>query len=302
MPCDIRLLIAVGLSLFLAGAPAADNYTIQIKDQRQGDTYQTDKTEGSTTLSKIVDAAGKTLVESEEQSTKTTVYRETILERAAGKLHATRLKRQYEKAQVKTGNKTEELPYQGKTVLIEKKDKKYHFQIEGDAELAGKDARLLDEEFNKNDEDEFDLRTALLPKKAVALKDEWAVEMKPLLKSFSRATKMDLDADHATGTGKLVKAYQKEGVPFGVLEIHLEMPIKEIGTGKGTIKLQPGAKWTMDITLDSCIDASRLDADMKVKFQIDAAGPVPLPDGSEAKLTIKGQGTVDTTNREISKR
>jgi hypothetical protein len=295
--------LAVGLGLVLAsaGARADDTYTIKIKEAGKGDAVRVDATDKTDSQSRLVDADGKALLEKGEKTEKVSVYRETVLDKEAGKRRATRLQRHYDKAQVTTNGKTQDLPYQGKTVLIEKKDGTYHFRVEGGAELEGDDARLLNEEFNKSGDEDFDIQKAVMPGKAVALNDSWKLDMGPLTATFTKATKMQIDADKSAGTGKLAKVYEKDGARFGVMELHLEMPIKEIGEGKNKVTLQAGSKWTMDITLDGCIDGSRLDGTRQSVSKIEATGQVPLPDGKEAKLTVTASGDSRETSKEAKK-
>jgi hypothetical protein len=295
--------LAVGLGLVLAsaGAGADETYTIKIKEPAKGETVQVDAKDTTDSRSKLVDPDGKALLDKDDKTVKDSVYTETVLDKEPGKHRPTRLERHYEKARVTAGGKTRELPYQGKTLTIEKKDGTYHFRIERGEELQGDDAKQLNEEFNRGGEEDFDLQKAVLPGKAVGVNDTWKLDMAPLAATFTKATKMQLDADKAAGTGKLVKVYQKDGARFGVMELHLDMPIKEIGEGKGKVALQTGSKWTMDITLDGCIDGSRLDGTRKSLSKIEANGQVPLPDGKEAKLTVTATGDSSESSKEASK-
>jgi hypothetical protein len=294
------LTLGLGLLLLPTGARAEEAYPIKLRDPVTGDTLQVNRNEDTQSQSKVVDAAGKALVEKEEKGGKTAVYRETVLEKPEGRAKPTRLKREYEKARVQTGDKSESLPYEGKTVLIEKKDGKYQFQVEGGEAIKGGDARVLDEEFNKED-DNFDLQKAILPKGAVAKGDSWKIDMEPITAAFAKNAKLQLDAAKAEGTGKLIKVYRKDDAQFGVLEFHLELPVKELGAGKDTIALDPGAKWTMDVTVDGCIDGSRTDGTMKATFKISASGAVPIGDGTSAKLTTTGQGSFQATAQQVKK-
>ena len=297
---SIRLAVALGLVLAPAAARADEAYAIKIKEPGKGDVAVVDRTDKTDSQTKLVDPSGKALLDKAETTEKVAAYRETVLEKEPGKRRATRLERQYDKAQLTTGGKARDLPYQGKTVLIEKKDDKYHFRIKGGEELEGDDARQLNEEFNKDPDEEFDLQKAVLPGKAVGVNDSWKLDMGPLVTSFSRATKMQIDADKAEGSGKLVKVYDKDGARFGVMELHLDLPLKEIGEGKNKVAVQAGSKWTMDITLDGCIDGSRIDGTRKSVSKIDAGAVVPLGD-MKGKLTILATGNSQETSKEGKK-
>jgi hypothetical protein len=303
--------LAVGLGLVLAsaGARAGETYAIKIKEAVKGDAVQVEATDKTDSQTRLVDAAGKPLLDPKgkpvldkaQKVEKASAYRETVLEKEPGKPRATRLERHYDKAQLTTDGKTVDLPYQGKTVLIEKKDDKYHFRIKDGEELKGDDAQPLNEEFNRGGDEDFDLQKAILPGKPVAVDDVWKLDVAALAAAFARSSKMQLDADKAEGTGKLVKVYDKDGARFGVMQLHLEIPIKEIGEGKGKLTLKAGSKWTMDITLDGCIDGSRLDGTRKSLSKIDARGAVSLQDGPEINQTVTASGDSQETSKEVKK-
>jgi hypothetical protein len=302
--------LAVGLGLVLAsaGARAAETYTIKIKEAAKGDVVQVDATDKTDSQTRLVDAAGKLLLnpkgkpalDEAHKMEKVSVYRDTVLEKEPGKPRATRLERHYDKAQLTTDGEAHDLPYQGKTVLIEKKDGKYHFRIKDGEELKDDDAQQLNEEFNRGGAEEFDLK-GFLPGKPVAVDDVWKLDVAALVAGFARSSKMQLDADKAEGAGKLVKVYDKDGARFGVMELHLEIPMKEIGEGKGKLTLKAGSKWTMDITLDTCIDGSRLDGTRKSLSKIDASGTVSLQGGTEIKQTLTVSGDSQETSKEVKK-
>src|SRR5579871_4752975 len=154
------------LALMGAAAPVNvnDTFTIKLKKSGKGDVTMNSKQDVEESSFKLTGADGKALQENKESKTVTEEYKETILEKVKGK-KATKLRREYTKAIIKTGDKEKELPYQGKTLLIEKKDDgKYHFTIEGGGELQGKDVEQLNNSFNKeggNESDENAVEKAL---------------------------------------------------------------------------------------------------------------------------------------------
>src|SRR5439155_714677 len=135
----------------------------------------------------VKDPAGNTLDDRAQKTSEVNRYREEVLEKEPGR-RATRLRRQYEKAQARTDDQAETLPYQGKTVLIEKKGDKYRFRIEGGAELTGKDARFLDKEFNAKGrtEDESQLEKLFLPDKAVPVGASWKLDLERIAKEIGK--------------------------------------------------------------------------------------------------------------------
>jgi hypothetical protein len=105
----------------------------------------------------------------------------------------------------------------------------------------------------------------MMPKNAVKMNDEWKIDMKDVTKKLGSGDEMELDADKAKGTGKLVKVYMKDGKQFGEIQINLELPIKSIGKGE---KASEGSKVTVNGTLDVCIDGSSYAGTAKLKSQV----------------------------------
>jgi hypothetical protein len=289
--------------VFLAAASLAadETYTIKFKDGAKGDvrTVKEESTEQATV--KAVDAAGNALLDKAEKKVTTAAYKETILEQPEGAKQPTRVKREYEKAQVKADDKAVDLPYSGKTVLIEKKGDKYVFQIEGGDELTGKDAEPLNKEFNKKAVEEEDLKL-LLPAKPVKVGDTWKLDAAALTKFIASDDAMTLDTTKAGGTGKLVKVYQQDGKQFGVITLTLDLSIKELKLGPAKQAVKAGSKMTMQIDLDACIDGSVATGTMKATADMDIAADIKQGDTVLGKLTVKGQSGGTKTQTELPKK
>jgi hypothetical protein len=289
---SIAVVVALGTLLTLAGPCPAQTQVLRFKQPGAGDTVLVERTENFQSQTRLSED-GKPVVERDEKTTQTFVYRETVVERAEGAARPVRLRRAYEKAQVKNGDRTEDLPYQGKTLLIDKKDKKYRFQIEGGDELKGADARLLDSEF----EDDLDVPALCLPAKAVAVDDTWNIDLRPLIKSFEKSSQLQVDAGKAVGTAKLLRVYPKEDVTFAVVEVHLELPFKETSDEK--MSVTAGSHWTMDVTIDACLDGSKVNTTTKGMFQMTLHSLLPLPDKKQAHSTATASGSFQRTAREV---
>ena len=124
--------------------------------------------------------------ESTTKKTKSLVYVDEYLVLTDGASRAAKLKRTYEKAVLTEGDKSTTLPVEGKTVLIELKDKKYQVTLDG-APIDGEAGRLLDAEFNKPDPS--DPRPLIPPAKSVKPGGTWKLDAD---KSFA-----GLDADRS---------------------------------------------------------------------------------------------------------
>lgn len=293
------LTAAVGVAV--AAAPADEKVTIKLRPFQKGDVLQVSVDESEGTTSRVESTTGMLLKEDKKQQAKVAVYKETILERPKASQQPTRLKREYEKAQITENGKERKLPYDGKAVLIEKKGKKYEFRIEGGEALTGDDAKQLDEEFNKDKPTNEEIEMLLLPKESVAVGGSWQIDVPAFLKAVLRgeqAEAMTWDDKKAKGTGKLVKAYKKDGKQYGVMAFTLDVPLKEINAGGQKMELESGAKMTLRIEMDACIDGSDSSRsfnggmNMELSATIKDAGGTP-----QAKLAIKA----DTKGRETHK-
>src|SRR5205823_5031902 len=127
---------------------------------------------------------GKILQEAKDSTRKATKFKQEVLEKDPAKM-TFKLRRTYEKAQFtgKDGKLKDEI-YQGKTVLIEKKDGKVTASIEGGESLSAATAPRLFKEFTKDDDSNSKMEQ-LLPKTAVKVGETWKIDpavMKELLK------------------------------------------------------------------------------------------------------------------------
>jgi hypothetical protein len=301
MQRNLWVVLVVGLLWSPAGVRADETYTIKVKQGAKGDRALLESQETEQSHVKVLDATGNAVEDKEEKKVTVLKYRQTILEMPDAKKRPTRLRRQYDKAQLTTDGKAQTLAYEGKTVLIEKKGDKYHFQIEGGDELTGKDAELLDKEFNKEKDDKSELEKVLLPKKAVRVNETWKIDPEGL-KALSKGEgdEIPVDLDKAVGTGKLVRAYQKDGRQFGVIEFRMDLPLK--GTiGKEKLTVAAGTKMTMQIKLDGCIDGQASDAMAEFTAKMDLTGTVKGPDGNDYKVMLNVNATQKGTQKDLPK-
>ncbi len=261
--------------LLLAGmvashAPAPEKYTIKFRKAAKGDSTLVSRDESSDTKT-VIQSEEKVVQSAEQKVREVFKYREDILEKPAGK-RATRLTRTYEKAETTRDGKSREFGFQGKTVLIEKKDGKYRFLYADGKELSKDDAAPLVKEFAKEKDEEDDLDHMIMPKSAVAEGETWKLQMSNILKQMSQDDKLAFDAAQASGTGKLVRVYTKDGSQFGVMEFTIELPIKQMGDPGSRIDFKSGSSFTLTMNLDACIDGSLPTGTAKHRFHMTGTG------------------------------
>jgi hypothetical protein len=248
-------------------AVSAQEYVIKVKRPGLGDKSHVKHTDTSDIQFKILDNGGNAIQDNKETKSHKYDFRETGLERAPVGEDLVRLKRKYEHAERTIKGTRETLPYQGKTLLIEKADAKFHFQIEGGEAIEGKEAEELNEEFNKGDFRKL-LGDHFLPRKAVKLNETWTFDVAPLAKDFAKDGKIEIDAAKSKGAGKLVKAFQKNGKQFGIIELALEFPVT---TFVNDDKKSPtkDSKITIKLEWEGCIDGTLDQSRLKVNFDGD---------------------------------
>jgi hypothetical protein len=280
---------------------AQETFTIKLKSDTKGTSTHHLKDSTEAERIKVSDSANNVLDEKTKNTVLSEVFDQTVLERPDAKKKPTALKRTYTKATVKVEDDTEVLPYQGKTIVIEYKDGRYHFRYEGGAAIEGDDAKYLDKEFNKEQtDDDLNFETMLIPPKAVSVGEAWKVDVAGLLKALTKEGKMTADAEKSTGTGKLVKVYKKNGRQFGDLHYKIEVAVQAImdKDSGNEIKLQPGAVLVVEVTMSACIDGSELGTKGTFAFNFDGT-VILLVDGMDIHVLVSARHKGETTVSEL---
>ena len=98
----------------------------------------------------------------------------------------------------------------------------------------------------------------------------------------------ELTSVKSKATGKLVKAYKKDGKQFGQMEYVIELPMTKL---EGMFPCKEGSKMEMKIVVDGCIDGT-IDADSST-FTTKVTGSAEViqddkPTGVIIKFDISG--------------
>ncbi len=295
---SIGFTAAAALFLSAGWLRADDGCTIKRKVVAAGDVYQVQKNETATLSTKVKDASGKALLDTKQVTVETSVFRETVL-KCDGKL-PTQLQRTYERAQLTTDGNTTALPYQGKTVLIEKKDGCYYFTQDG-KELTGEDAQLLVKEFALGAEAQADLERAIVPATAVKVNDTWKLDLTQFAKATAQAGAMEIDTARGKGTATLLKVYPKDDRQFGEVKVSLTLPIKSLGKGILKVTTQDGSVAVVDLDLNGNIDGSCNTTTIKNTTKMDAKAFMSMPDGSKVPMVVSMQSQAEEVRTEVSK-
>jgi hypothetical protein len=287
-----RLSLAAALLMLPSPAQGQDTFTIRIRRPAQGESSVVEKTEEGSQRVKATDAKGTVLKDEEAKDGYALTYVETILEQKPGE-RAVRVRRAYRKATATAAGKAKELPYQGKTVLIEKKGDRYAFRIEGGGELTGGDAKLLDVEFNRKKLGPGEFEEMFLSKRPVKVGETWEGDRAAVSKAFAEGTGIEVRAEKTVVTGKLVKTYVRDGRQFGVLALHAEFTPVSFPAGDKRMPVRPESRIVLDRTVDGCIDGSAVSWGAAVRTSTTAVALRPSPEQPmvRIKITIATSGT-----------
>jgi hypothetical protein len=290
------------LALIAFTAQPQEAYTITFKRAVKGSTTLEERTE--TRLEKFNfneldpvphgESANRTIIQSLS-------YRQTILDRPDADKAPTVLKRTYEKASTKLANQAKVLPYQGKTVLIEKKDGGYEFQYEGGDKIPGEDAALLQMEF-ADKRPEAEVQDVLFPKKAVKVGEQWSIDIPEFIKVFDFKS-FDCDLAKSKGTGALIKAYKKDGRQFGDFAIRVELQVRMLKRDKAKdIEMLPGASMVMEIKGSSCIDGGLEDGNVVITTRFNAQGFIPPREMPRGQFSFANSMVREGKTREVTEK
>jgi hypothetical protein len=279
-------------------AKADDSYKIRIrKDEKPGDRYYVQESEKTTQKLLVTDVNGKILNKRDEQPERAESYEETIVGRKPGK-RPHMVTRKYEKVVVKDEGKDVELPLHDKTVTIERKDGKYAFKLD-EGELNDQILRFLNESFKADSDDEEKFDQLFFSPTAVKSGDSWNCDVKGIIKDLTKGAVGDIDDEKATGTGTLKEVYQKDGHPFGKIEIDVNVPIKSIGQGPNTIDAKNGSLVKIKMNIDACIDGTMSAGSMTAAIDMKVLADVPLPEGKKAAMSVTVNSTMTETRKEL---
>ena len=281
------------LAILVVGLAAvtlrADDGPVTIKIKQPGPGEKVKETKTETTSQKISATVMGMDMTKEEQAVSKFVYTEEVISKPAGAKRPTKLRRTYETAELTKDGEKQDLDLAGKTVVIEKAGDGYTITVDG-KEPTGLAADILKKEFRKekqvNEED-------LLPAEPVKEGGTWKIDLAKFAKDA--ADELKIDVAKSTGTGKLVKVYDKGGKKFGVMEITLDLALNKLGGDGGQqVDLKPGSKMKLVAVLDGCIDGSSADVTGKVTTTGDFTGTVMGIDLKIALTSVK-----EGTGREV---
>ncbi len=252
--------VTLALMAFLLGSGAAcgQTYTIKIKrDPGEGKSVLVREVDRQGGYARVLDGAGKVLEEQKPDVMKEVEYTTTILK--TGQPRPLKFKRTYTKATVTQGAKSIALPYQGRTLVFEMgaKGNTYQAVAEGTPELKPEQFGDVLRTLNDDDEDKDRL---FLPGKPVRVGEAWVVDARKIADKWGKDFGGEVDTARAQVTGKLLRAYEKNGQQWGTVEVSIDLPFKSM---RGLTLAEPGT-FSFKAVMDTAIDGSAAAGVMRI--------------------------------------
>jgi hypothetical protein len=272
----------LAVAAFAAQAAAQNPVAIKVYDPKAGDRVRITEVEKATSTTSVMGQV------KEEKSTKTLVYvEECVTPPAEAGKKSLKVIRTFEKIESsKDGKAALGTELVGKPIVIEKKGDQYSFTVDGEG-VTGPIADVLRQAYDKDD---GPAAKDIFPAAPVKPGETWKIDAKKAL-AGAADDKFSVDVDKATMSGKLVKAYQKDGAGYGVIEVKSSMPITGLGP-KSPLTIKPGSSLTMTATGDGCIDGSRDGGEMTTTMTIKLEAATMGVDVSVVAIVTKKKTTV----------
>ncbi len=286
------------VSMFAVPVLAQEKITLKLKRDAKGDVTQTTEKDDETGKMTFT-VMGMAQPKDQDKSTSST-YKEEIIEKEPGK-RATKLKRTYQKAEMSIAGKKITPSFFGKEIMIDFSGTTQKFTVDG-KELTGDDLAFMKEQFkdrkSRKDESHDEL---MLPNNPVAVGETWKPDVAALVKDLAAATdQVTVDPAKSTASGKLLKAYKKDGKQFGVFEVEMKFVLSKVGAGPMAIDLDATSVMTMTVHFDGCVDGTLQTGTMDMKMDMKMTGSLKAPNGVEVKLDADTKATGAKTVEDLS--
>jgi hypothetical protein len=144
------------------------------------------------------------------------------------------------------------LPYQGKTMSLERQEKEWKVLVDGEASLNPAQARPLLAQLEAVDA-LLEPTWLIRPGKPVAVQEKWQVDLRAWVKFYQGVFGLEIDLARSAGQAKLLKTYLRDGRRFGVVQFTISAPLSREQT---EWTLDETSRLTLDETLDFCLDGS----------------------------------------------
>jgi hypothetical protein len=294
MARTIPLTLCLGLAFAGSQARAQEAYTIRLKPPGDGETTRYEDTLTTEMTTRQTDASGHDVAGRRDRSVRRAVYQETVLQRDPATGAVRSLRRRCDTATLEVNKKETHLPYHGRIFTVERGPDGCRVRFEG-TPPPDEFVRELEEGFARKKE--ANLLEEMLPRKAVRPGETWSFDPRPLLQAWPKPSQVRLNEDGTVGTGKLVKVLRQDGRLFGVLEFGVEVPVLEVDFGTRGAALEPGARMTVMLNVEGCIDGTASTFALRMQDELTVRVRLRTPSGQPVTGTLFEQHVRTETRR-----
>jgi hypothetical protein len=247
-----RLFISGMVLLLMSSRVSAQTYTIKTKEYpdvgKSTHVVQTSTNRFALTIS----LGEKVLKQEKRVEVEERRYVEKVLALNAAKDKPAKYSHSFSKAVKGPKEAPANLLYAGKTVVFELMGEAYKVTSEGG--VTEKDIAEFTKRANKPKMDQW-----VYAEKPVQVGESWKLSQKAIKVMMEDAPDDAIDMKSLVATGKLLKAYKKNGRQWGVIEITAKGLAKKLGP----LPLSKPIDFETKITLDTAIDGSTTAGEMK---------------------------------------
>ncbi len=239
---------ALALLPVLAAGATAQTYTLKLKEYAdKGEAIHVSRSQTTNHTTKV-SVNGKVLKVDKGTDGREEEYTEKTLE--AGAKRPAKFERTYTKAGVTQKGQSRTREIEGKTVRFEWQGDEVKATAEG---VSQKELTELSKKFR----DDIGSQ-ALLPKKAVKVSETWAIDQEAMTQLLGEEMGKAADLRQAKAHGKLARAYKKGNQQWGVLEVTMDVPLKNLGGLPLTQPVPLNGTFRLDTAIDGSSPAGRM--------------------------------------------
>lgn len=285
----LRCLGIISCMIVLAsGSLADDEITLKFKELAKGEPRRIVKEERGRLKAKLVDGDGKVFHEDDQKNETDYIYEEIILEVCEKTKFPSKVQRKYEKAVKKTGQQSTKLPFDGKTVILSRKNGKCSFEWPDGKKVSKEAAAELAKSFDPNPVDANIENKILFPRDTFRVGDSWTIDSLSLLKHNPDLKGLKADAKKAVGRVKVLRVFEMDGARCA--ECTLECSVPFVGGTLRELPIPEGSTLTvkMKMTLVCCIDGTSHYQKGDGVFEIEMKGKMDVGMGIAVEMLVEG--------------
>lgn len=245
----ILFVVLAVVALLCSEGRTQEAIPIKFAEPKAGDRLKIEVEEEST-FKMTVGSGGSAKVREQKSAKKVAFVEEVLVAGDSPGKRPKKLTRVYERAEFVTGDKTQHGAPLKAEILIEKKDGKYTFTVDGKDVTGplGDDLKLT------FDQPEVPW-SATFPDKPVKTGESWKIDLAKAVPDAPDGVKFD--REKGNGGGTLVRTEKRDGALYGVFELVVELPITDLGENS-QLALKPTSKRRSVVTGSACIDGTTL--------------------------------------------